>query len=49
MVEKYFGGDCLPAEREADALDDELVCAMIKTTGAKYAGTDGRVPAPPRA
>ena len=35
MVEKYFGGT-LPAEREADALDDELV-SMIKTTGAKYA------------
>ena len=35
MVEKYFGGT-LPAERKADALDDELV-SMIKTTGAKYA------------
>ena len=35
MVETYFGGT-LPAEREADALDDELV-SMIKTTGAKYA------------
>ena len=35
MCEKYFGGT-LPAEREADALDDELV-SMIKTTGAKYA------------
>ena len=35
MVEKYFGGTLL-AEREADALDDELV-SMIKTTGAKYA------------
>ena len=35
MAEKYFGGT-LPAEREADALDDELV-SMIKTTGAKYA------------
>ena len=35
MVEKYFGGT-LPAEREADALDEELV-SMIKTTGAKYA------------
>ena len=35
MVEKYFGGT-LPAEREADALDDELV-SMIKTTGTKYA------------
>ena len=35
MVEKYFGGT-LPAEREADALDDELV-SMIQTTGAKYA------------
>ena len=35
MVEKYFGGT-LPAERVADALDDELV-SMIKTTGAKYA------------
>ena len=35
MVEKYFGGT-LPVEREADALDDELV-SMIKTTGAKYA------------
>ena len=35
MVEKYFGGT-LPAEREADALDDELV-SMIQTTGKKYA------------
>ena len=35
MVEKYFSGT-LPAEREADALDDELV-SMIKTTGTKYA------------
>ena len=35
MVEKYFGGT-LPVEREADALDDELI-SMIKTTGAKYA------------
>ena len=35
MVEKYFGGK-LPAEREADALDDELV-AMIKAAPAKYA------------
>ena len=35
MVEKYFGGT-LPSEREADALDDELV-SMIQTTGKKYA------------
>ena len=35
MVEKYFGGK-LPAEREADAQDDELV-ALIKTTPEKYA------------
>ena len=35
MVEKYFGGK-LPAEREADALDDELV-AMIKEAPEKYA------------
>ena len=35
MVEKYFGGK-LPAEREADALDDELV-AMIKAAPEKYA------------
>ena len=35
MVEKYFGGT-LPAEREYDALDDELL-GMIKNTGAKYA------------
>ena len=35
MVEKYFGGK-LPAERECDALDDELV-AMIKAAPAKYA------------
>ena len=47
MVEKYFGGT-LPAEREADALDDELV-SMIKTTGDEIRRTDGRVPAPPRA
>ena len=35
MVEKYFGGK-LPAERKADALDDELV-AMIKAAPEKYA------------
>ena len=35
MVEKYFGGK-LPAEREADALDDELV-SMIKAAPEKYA------------
>ena len=35
MVEKYFGGK-LPAQREADALDDELV-AMIKAAPEKYA------------
>ena len=35
MVEKYFGGK-LPAEREADALDDELI-ALIKATPEKYA------------
>ena len=35
MVEKYFGGK-LPAEREYDALDDELV-SLIKSTPEKYA------------
>ena len=35
MVEKYFGGK-LPVDREADALDDELV-ALIKATPEKYA------------
>ena len=35
MVEKYFGGT-LPAEREADALDDELL-ALVKETPARYA------------
>ena len=35
MVEKYFGGK-LPAEREADAQDDELV-ALIRSTPEKYA------------
>jgi len=35
MVEKYFGGK-LPAEREHDALDDELV-ALIKAAPGKYA------------
>ena len=35
MVEKYFGSK-LPAEREADALDDELV-SMIKAAPEKYA------------
>ena len=35
MVEKYFGGK-LPTEREADALDDELV-ALIKAAPEKYA------------
>ena len=35
MVEKYFGGK-LPAEREADAVDEELV-NMISTTGEAYA------------
>ena len=35
MVEKYFGGT-LPAEREADELDNELV-EMIDTTAEKYA------------
>ena len=35
MVEKYFGGK-LPAEREYDALDDELV-SLIKATPEKYA------------
>ena len=35
MVEKYFGGK-LPAERESDALDDELV-ALIKAAPEKYA------------
>ena len=35
MVEKYVGGT-LPAEREADALDDELV-ALIRATPERYA------------
>jgi len=35
MVEKYFGGK-LPAEREHDALDDELI-ALIKAAPEKYA------------
>ena len=35
MVEKYFGGT-LPAEREADALDDELL-NLVKETPARYA------------
>jgi len=35
MAEKYFGGT-LPAEREADALDDELI-GMAKEARAKYA------------
>ena len=35
MAEKYFGGTLIP-EREADAVDDELV-NLIKTTSAKYA------------
>ena len=35
MVEKYFGG-ALPADREADALDDELV-NLIKATPEKVA------------
>ncbi len=35
MVEKYFGG-ALIAEREYDAMDDELV-ALIKSTKAAYA------------
>ena len=35
MVEKYFGG-ALSAEREYDAMDDELV-ALIKSTKAAYA------------
>ena len=35
MVEKYFGGS-VPAEREADAMDDELV-GMIKSVRDKYA------------
>ena len=35
MVEKYFGGR-LPAARESDALDDELV-ALIKAAPEKYA------------
>ena len=35
MVEKYFGGK-LPAEREYDALDGELV-SLIKATPEKYA------------
>jgi len=34
MVEKYFGGQLI-AEREADAIDEELV-GMIKATKAKY-------------
>ena len=34
MVEKYFGGT-LPAEREADALDEDLL-GMIKSTRDKY-------------
>jgi len=35
MVEKYFGGK-LPAGREADAVDDELL-GLIRTTGEAYA------------
>ena len=35
MVEKYFGGR-LPAEREYDALDDELI-SLIKAAPEKYA------------
>ena len=35
MVEKYFGG-ALPAEREADALDDELI-ALMKSATEGYA------------
>ena len=35
MVEKYFGGK-LPADRERDALDDELI-ALIKAAPEKYA------------
>ena len=35
MVEKYFGG-ALPADREADALDDELI-NLIKATPEKVA------------
>ncbi len=35
MVEKYFGG-ALPADREADALDDELI-GLIKATPEKVA------------
>ncbi len=35
MVEKYFGGT-LPAEREADAQDDELL-NLVKETPARYA------------
>jgi len=35
MVEKYFGGK-LPAEREHDALDDELL-AMLQSAPEKYA------------
>ena len=35
MVEKYFGGK-LPAEREADAMDEELL-ALIRSTGEAYA------------
>ena len=35
MVEKYFGGK-LPAARETDALDEELV-ALIRATPEKYA------------
>ena len=34
MIEKYFGG-VLPGDREADALDDELI-AMIRDTAGKY-------------
>ncbi len=34
MVEKYFGG-VLPAEREPDALDDELI-SLIRSTREKY-------------
>ena len=35
MAEKYFGGT-LPEEREADALDDDLI-TMIRETAGKYA------------
>ena len=35
MVEKYFGGT-LPAERESEALDEELV-GMIRSTKERYA------------